>query len=120
GNDVDDLDQVAVGVLGDGHVHLDDPATGQRGVGEDDPVVHQDVVGVELAGQDGLDLGEVGERPVGVAVVLGEDHEHAARQAQGIQGGDGVLGAGDLEVPAVDEHDLAGGGPVGERRAQGQ
>ena len=53
----------------------------QGGVGEDDPVALEHVVGVELADLHGLDVAQVGEGTVGDPVVGTEHHEHPARRA---------------------------------------
>ena len=89
-------------------------------VGEHHPVVDQDVVGVELARHHGLDLGQIPERAIGVAVLVTEDHQDPARQPEGLQGGDGRLGARHLEGPGVHQGHPALGGPVRQGRAEGQ
>ncbi len=92
----------------------------QRGVGEDDPVALDHVVGVELGALDGLDGAQVGEGPVGDAVLGGEHDEHAPLEAERGEGGHGVLGARGRERPLVDDRHLALGGAVREGGVQGE
>ena len=86
---------------------------------EHDPVVAQHVVGVELADLDQLHLGQVAERQ-GRSRLEALDHDqHATLDAEGGEGGLGVLGLRSGEVPTIDDDDAALAGPVRQRRAQG-
>ena len=87
-------------------------------LGEDDPVVAQDVVGVELAGGDQLHLGDVAEAERGRGVVATDDHEHPTLDAERAERGDGVLGPWGVPTPGVDDEHLALAGAVRQRRAQ--
>src|SRR5207302_10971477 len=78
---------------------------GQRGRGEDDPVVAKDVVGVELGGEEALDVGQVAERPVCELVVAVKDEQHLALEVEGGQRLSRLARLRGLEVPAFDDGD---------------
>ena len=92
----------------------------QVALAEHDPVVAQDVVGVELAGLDQLHLGKVAERPGDGGVEALDDHEHTPVQPERGERRLGVLRLRCAEPPVVDDDDLAAGGAVRQRRAQRQ
>src|SRR5205807_2340876 len=53
-------------------------------------------------------------------VVRSQHQQHLPLEAQGLQGGRGLLGAGGGEAPAIDDGNPALRGPVGQGGAQGQ
>src|SRR6266508_1417886 len=87
---------------------------------EHHPVGHQHVVGIELAPQHAVDVGQVAEAEPGVLVLGAEHDQHAAVDLELPQSGHRLLGARLVELPLGEHDHLAVGRPVGERRAQGE
>src|SRR5581483_3280727 len=92
----------------------------QRGAGEHHVIRHEHVIGVELAGEQAVHLGQVAEAAPHVLVVLAKYQQHPARNLERVEHGQRVLGLRGVESPVVDHHDLAVGGTVGQRRVQGE
>src|SRR4051794_12710030 len=99
----------------------------EGGLREHQPVVHEDVVGVELVRSDELHARpEVAER-LPRRLVGGIDHDEDAlialalgAQPERRERLDRVLGARDVERPLVDHEHLALGRAVGQRGAKGE
>ncbi len=82
--------------------------------------LHEDVVGVELADVDQLDVGRLRKALTGRLVLGARRRAGPCRRGRGAsRAADGVLGLGRRRSPsAVEDDDLALAGPVGQRRAQ--
>src|SRR5579875_183885 len=87
---------------------------------EDDPVVAENVVGAQLAGERALHPGEVPERLARRGFVTPEHRQHRPRQPQRLQRPARRLGAGLLPGPPVDDRDPAAQSAVRECRAKRQ
>ena len=93
---------------------------GERGLGEDDLVGDQHVVGVELAGLDQVHLRRVAQAHPVEDVVAVEDHEHPLGLGDAVQRRQRGLGLRGVTVDERGDHvHPALAGPVGEGTAQG-
>ena len=67
-----------------------------------------------------MHLGQVTEATDDRVVFAPHDHQGSALDTEGGQRRFGLLGAGTVEVPSVDHHDLVIGGPIRQGRTEGQ
>ena len=89
-----------------------------RGVGEQDTVGPQDLVGAQALRVRDAHVSQVAERLLHDLLRLGQHHEHLAVQLERVEEIHGVAGLRLVERDVVHDRELAALQRVGERRAQ--